>query len=87
VSHAALAEVRVGAVAAGGDDEGREAALEEAVSVVEAGTVDGRGPSRVLRGAKNNDGVGRLRFIARRLRFDPGIKEDDVGGGQENEGW
>ena len=78
MAHATLAEVRVAAVAPGGDDEGRQAALEEGVGVVEAGTVDGRGPAGVLRGAEDDDGVGGLRLVARRLFLDAGVEEGNV---------
>ena len=51
--------VLVSAGSAQGDDERRDAALVEAVGMIEAGAENGRGPAIVLGGAKDHDGVGR----------------------------
>src|SRR5271157_5376022 len=49
--------------AAGGDDDRRQPALKQLIRVVEAGAVNRRGMADVLCRAKDDDGVGSMRFI------------------------
>jgi hypothetical protein len=52
-------------VATGGDHYRRNSALEQLISVVEAGAVHRRRPAGIFGGSKDNDGICMLRMISR----------------------
>jgi hypothetical protein len=67
VTHATFAETRIGRSAACGYDDGGNASVEEFKGMVQAGPVDRGRPSRILRGAEDDDGIRMMEFLQRGL--------------------
>ena len=78
VAYPALAEFRIAAKAAGGNDDRRQALLKQVETVIQTLAQHRRRPPRILSCAENNDGIGRVQRVASGLTKDAKTGPDKV---------